>query len=44
MDLPERLLPKVVSRLGLGRVVFKPYTREQITTILEARLAGLPGA
>ena len=42
MDLPERLLPKVASRLGLGRVVFKPYTREQITAILSARLRGLP--
>ena len=44
MDLPERLLPRVVSRLGLGRVVFKPYTRQQIVTILTARLQGLPGA
>ncbi len=42
MDLPERLLPKVASRLGLGRVVFKPYTRDQIGTILTARLQGLP--
>ena len=25
MDLPERLLPKIHSRLGLGRIVFAPY-------------------
>ena len=35
MDLPERLLPKVLSRLGLARVVFAPYTRDQIRTILK---------
>ena len=44
MDLPERLLPKVHSRLGMGRIVFKPYTKDQITTIVSARLEGLPGA
>lgn len=41
MDLPERLLPKVHSRLGLNRVVFPPYTRAQIQTIVSARLRGL---
>jgi hypothetical protein len=35
MDLPERLLPKVLSRLGLARVVFSPYTRDQIRTIIK---------
>eukprot|EP01083_Nonionella_stella_P060267 157475_1 len=29
MDLPERLLPRVSSRLGTQRVVFKPYARHQ---------------
>ena len=43
MDLPERLLPKVHSRLGMGRIVFQPYTKDQISTIVTARLEGLPG-
>ena len=30
-----------MSRLGLARVVFPPYTREQIKTILKARLEKL---
>ena len=43
MDLPEReLIPKVRSRLGTGadaRVVFKPYSREQIVAIVRERIA-----
>lgn len=39
MDLPERLLPRVSSRLGTERVVFKAYTRPQLTQIIEHRLA-----
>ncbi|RYG56069.1 AAA family ATPase, partial [archaeon] len=38
MDLPERLLPKVASRLSPLRLVFQPYTREQLVTIMAARL------
>ena len=41
MDLPERLLPRVHSRLGLKRIVFTPYTRDQIVDIVRARLEGL---
>ena len=37
MDLPERLLPKLSSRLALQRIVFKPYTRAQIETIVSTR-------
>src|SRR5207237_991211 len=36
-----RLLPKVCSRLGMGRIVFAAYTKEQIATIVASRLAGL---
>ena len=43
MDLPERLLPRVHSRMGMGRIVFQPYTKDQISTIVTARLEGLPG-
>lgn len=41
MDLPERLLPKIHSRLGLGRIVFAPYRQEQIQEIVRSRLQGL---
>ena len=38
LDLPERLLPKISSRLGNDKVVFKPYTAEQLKKIVHARL------
>jgi Cdc6-like AAA superfamily ATPase len=41
MDLPERLLPRVHSRLGLRRLDFQPYTREQLSRIVTYRLMGL---
>lgn len=46
LDLPERLLPKIASRLGSNKVVFKPYAAEQLERIVLARLedAGPPGA
>lgn len=38
MDFPERLLPKIASRIGNRRVVFKPYTSTQINEIVKGRL------
>ncbi|CAJ1395073.1 unnamed protein product [Effrenium voratum] len=38
IDLPERLLPKVSTRLGFDRVDFRTYTRDQIHEILRKRL------
>jgi hypothetical protein len=38
MDLPERLLPRVSSRMGMKRIVFEPYTRVQIEAIVKSRL------
>lgn len=38
IDLPERLLPKVCTRLGFDRVDFRSYTRDQIHDILRRRL------
>jgi len=38
MDLPERLLPRVASRMGTTRVVFKAYKKEQLIQIIEHRL------
>jgi len=39
MDLPERLLPRVSSRIGVLRVNFAPYDRAQLRTILDDRLS-----
>jgi Cdc6-like AAA superfamily ATPase len=41
MDLPERLLPRVHSRLGMGRLAFAPYSKEDIIAIVKERLSGL---
>ena len=41
MDLPERLLPRLGSRLGLQRVSFKPYDQNDIRKIVAARLGAL---
>ena len=45
MDLPERMLPRVVSRLssfgGLQRVTFAPYTQVQLQKIIKSRLTNL---
>lgn len=41
MDLPERMLPRVHSRLGLRRLDFQAYTREQLRMIIGSRLTSL---
>ncbi|KAF8972307.1 hypothetical protein BDZ97DRAFT_1784119 [Flammula alnicola] len=42
MDLPERVMTgRVRSRLGMIRINFQPYTREQLEKIVEARLASV---
>lgn len=38
MDLPERVHPRIGSRLAGNRLVFHPYKREQLETIMQARL------
>lgn len=38
MDLPERMLPRMGSRLGLNRLVYPPYTSDQLITILKLTL------
>lgn len=38
MDLAERLLPRVASRLGIKRVNFEPYDKMQLKKILAERL------
>ncbi|KAL1382507.1 P-loop containing nucleoside triphosphate hydrolase protein [Phyllosticta capitalensis] len=44
MDLPERTLSnKISSRLGLTRITFPGYTHEQLMSIIQSRLANVPG-
>lgn len=42
MDLPERMLPRIGSRLGLHRISFSPYSHTQLQQILATRLEGIP--
>jgi Cdc6-like AAA superfamily ATPase len=37
IDLPERLLPRVASRLGKQSVAFKAYTSRDLIEILKSR-------
>jgi origin recognition complex subunit 1 len=41
VDLPERLLPRLNSRMGLCRVPFLPYAHAELSQILKARLGEL---
>ena len=38
MDLPERMQQKISSRIGNNRLVYQPYTLQQIQIILKERL------
>jgi origin recognition complex subunit 1 len=38
MDLPERLMPKIKSRMGDNRLVYEPYTSSELMIILNLRL------
>ena len=38
MDLPERMLPRLASRLGFNRLSYAPYTKKQLEEILSLRL------
>jgi origin recognition complex subunit 1 len=38
MDLPERFLVKIKSRIGESRLVYQPYSRPQIEKIIKSRL------
>ncbi len=39
IDFPERLMPKIVSRMGTRRLTFKTYTGKQIEEIVAERLS-----
>lgn len=42
MDVPEKLQPKVLSRLGDSRLVFGQYSSEQLQLIVHSRLRNFP--
>ena len=37
MDLDERLLKRIASRLGLTKIQFKPYSKDQLVSIIKVR-------
>ncbi|KAH9329417.1 hypothetical protein KI387_001525, partial [Taxus chinensis] len=41
MDLPEKLLPRIASRMGMQRLCFGPYTYQQLQEIIFSRLNGI---
>lgn len=41
MDLPEKLLPRISSRMGIHRLCFGPYNYQQLQEIISSRLKGL---
>jgi len=38
MDLPERFLVKIKSRIGESRLVYQPYNENQIKEIIKSRV------
>lgn len=41
MDLPEKLLPRISSRMGIQRLCFGPYNYQQLGEIISTRLKGI---
>lgn len=41
MDLAQRMLPRVASRMGFQQIMFTSYTRDQLEQIVKARLASI---
>ncbi|KAJ9540419.1 hypothetical protein OSB04_026925 [Centaurea solstitialis] len=41
MDLPEKLLPRISSRMGIQRLCFAPYNYLQLQEIIACRLKGI---
>ena len=37
LDLPNRLLPKIKSRMGNNKIMFKPYNKEELRIIIQDR-------
>jgi len=43
LDVPERMLPRIASRLGSNRAAFAPYSWEQLKKIVTSRLESVEG-
>ncbi|KAI3951097.1 hypothetical protein MKW98_028501 [Papaver atlanticum] len=41
MDLHEKLLPRISSRMGIQRLCFSPYTYQQLREIISSRIEGI---
>ncbi|KAJ7947550.1 Origin recognition complex subunit 1 [Quillaja saponaria] len=41
MDLPEKLLPRISSRMGMHRLCFGPYNYQQLQEIISSRIKGI---
>lgn len=41
MDLPEKLLPRISSRMGIQRLCFGPYNYQQLQEIISSLLKGI---
>ncbi|CAA6667334.1 unnamed protein product [Spirodela intermedia] len=41
MDLPDKLLPRISSRMGIQRLCFGPYNYQQLQEIISCRLRGV---
>ncbi|RXH82629.1 hypothetical protein DVH24_002401 [Malus domestica] len=41
MDLPEKLLPRISSRMGIQRLCFGPYNYQQLEEIVSSHLKGI---
>ncbi|XP_051204471.1 origin of replication complex subunit 1 [Lolium perenne] len=41
MDLPEKLFPRISSRMGIQRLCFGPYNYRQLQEIITSRLKGI---
>ena len=37
LDLPNRLAPKIKSRMGNNKIMFKPYNKDELITIIESK-------
>ena len=42
MDLPQRLHPRIASRIAGEKLVFHPYSKDQLINIMEVRLREIP--
>jgi len=38
LDLPEKLIPKISSRMGNNRLTFKPYQKDELVKILSVKI------